>query len=55
MKFVKNTVKLGDKERLDSKQTGNSKPFCQFTKKNSEQSGVSEQFCDGQKVPYHQA
>ena len=31
MKFVKNTVKLGDKERLDSKKTGNSEPFCQFT------------------------
>ena len=26
-------VKLGDKERLDSKQTGNSEPFRQFTSK----------------------
>ena len=31
MKFVINTVKLGDKEQLDSKKTGNSEPFCQFT------------------------
>ena len=52
------TVKLGDKERLDSEQPGNSEPFpvtnlpVYFV--NSEQAGITEQFCDGQKVPYHQ-
>ena len=52
------TVKLGDKERLDSEQLSNSEPFpvtsllVYFI--NSKQPGVSEQSCDDQKVPYHQ-
>ena len=52
-----NTVKLGDKERFDKEKIGVKEPFpvtnlpVYFI--NSEQPGVSEQFCDGQKVPYH--
>ena len=52
------TVKLGYKDWLDSEQPGNSKPFpltnlpVYFIK--SEKPGVSEQFCNDQKVTYHQ-
>ena len=52
------TVKLGDKKWLDCEQPGNSEPFSEtklpvyFT--NNEQPCVSEQFCNDQKVPYHQ-
>ena len=52
------TVKLGDKERLDSEQPGNSEPFPVTNMPvyiiNSEQPGVSEQICDDEKVPYYQ-
>ena len=49
-------VKLGDKEQLDSEQPGNTKPFpvtnlpVYFV--NSEQPGITEQFCDGQKLKF---
>ena len=49
MKFVKNTVKLGDKERLDSKQTGNSEPFCQFTLKIVNNLGLVNNFAMAKK------
>ena len=52
------TVKLGDKERLDSEQPGNSEPFPVTNMPvyiiNSEQPGVREQICDDEKVPYYQ-
>ena len=52
------TVKLGFKERLNKEQIGNSKPFPVTNLPvyliNSEQIGISEQFCDDQKVPNHQ-
>ena len=52
------TVKLGFKEQLNKEQLGNSEPFpvTNFPVYliNSEQIGISEQFCDGQKVPYCQ-
>ena len=45
-------------KRLDSEQPDNSESFpvvnLLFYFINSEQPGISEQFCDGQKVPYHQ-
>ena len=53
-----NTVKLGFKERLDKEQIGNSEPFPLTNLLvyliNSEQIGISEQFCNDQKVPYYQ-
>ena len=53
-----NTVKLGFKERLNKEQLGNSEPFPVTNLPvyliNSEQIGISEQFCDDQKVPYCQ-
>ena len=55
------TVTLGYKERLDSEQPGNSETFSlsNFNLSvyfiNSKRPGVTqEQFCDDQKVPYHQ-
>ena len=52
------TVKLGDKERLDSEQPGNSEQFPVTNMPvyimNSEQPGVSKQICDDEKVPYYQ-
>ena len=52
------TVKLGLNERLNKEQLGNSEPFPVTTSpvhlRNSEQIGISEQFCDDQKVPYCQ-
>ena len=49
------TVKLGFKERLNKEQLGNSEPFPVTNLPvyliNSEQIGISEQFCDDQKVP----
>ena len=62
MKFqalqLQNTVKLGFKERLNKEQLGNSEPFPVTNLPvyliNSEQIGISEQFCDDQKVPYYQ-
>ena len=51
------TVKLGNKERLNTAQLGNSEPFLVTNMPvyliNSEQIGISEQFCDDQKVPYY--
>ena len=50
-----NTVKLGIKELLDKEQIGNSEPFPVTNLPvyliNNDQIGISEQFCDGQKVP----
>ena len=54
MKFqalqLQNTVKLGFKERLNKEQLGNSEPFPVTNLPvfliNSEQIGISEQFCD---------
>ena len=52
------TVKLGFKELLNKEQIGDSEPFpvtnlpVYFV--NSEQAGITEQFCDGQEVTYHQ-
>ena len=62
MEFLKSifacTVKLGFKELLNKEQLGNSEPFSVTNMPvyliNSEQIGISEQFCDGQKVPYYQ-
>ena len=52
------TVKLGFKERLNKEQLGNSEPFPVTNLPvyliNREQIGISEQFCDDQKVPYCQ-
>ena len=52
------TVKLGDKGRLDREKLGNSEPFpvtnLPAYLMNSEQPSFREQFCDDQKVPYHQ-
>ena len=52
------TVKLGNKERLNKEQLGNSKPFSVTNIPvyfmNSEQIGISEKFCDDQKVSYCQ-
>ena len=49
------TVKLGFKERVNKEQIGNIEPFPVTNLSvyliNSEQIGISEQFCDGQKVP----
>ena len=49
------TVKLGFKELLNKEQIGNSEPFPVTNLPvyliNSKQIGISEQFCDGQKVP----
>ena len=54
----KNTVKLGIKELFNKEQIGNSEPFSVTNLPvyliNSEQIGISEQFCDGQKVSYCQ-
>ena len=51
MFFKSQTVKLDDKEQLYSEQPGNSEIF---TKTNLPVYIInSEQFCDGQKVPYH--
>ena len=55
--LLQTTVKLCDKERLDSEQPGNREPFpvtnlpVYFI--HCEQPGVSEQFCNEHKVPYH--
>ena len=47
-------VKLGFKKLLNKEQIGNSEPFpltnLPFYLTNSEQIGISEQFCDDQKV-----
>ena len=49
------TVELGFKELLNKEQIGNSEPFPMTNLPvyliNSDQIGMSEQFCDGQKVP----
>ena len=49
------TVKLGFKEQLNKELLGNSEPFpvtnLPVYLVNSEQIGISEQFCDDQKVP----
>ena len=51
------TVKLGFKELLNKEQIGNSEPFplnnlpVSLININSEQIGITEQFCDDQKVP----
>ena len=54
-RYFRCTVKLGDKKRLDSERPGKSEPFILTNLPvyfiNSEQTGVSEQFCDDQKVP----
>ena len=57
MKFpVQSNLAL--KERLNKEQIGNSEPFPVTNLSvyliNSEQIGISEQFCDGQKVSYCQ-
>ena len=48
-------VKLGFKEWLNKEQLGKSEPFpltnLLVYLKNSEQIGISDQFCDDQKVP----
>ena len=55
---MSNTVKLGDKKRFDKEQIGFKEPF--FVTNipvyliNSEQIGISEKFCDDQKVSYYQ-
>ena len=53
-----NTVKLGFKKLLNKEQIGNSEPFpvtiLPVYLIDNEQIGISEQFCDGQKVPYYQ-
>ena len=50
-------VKLGVKERLKWGKNGHSEPFAMINLLvyliNSEQIGISEQFCDDQKVPYY--
>ena len=50
-----NIVKLGFKERLDKEQIGNSEQFPVTNLLvyliNSEQIGISDQFCDDQKIP----
>ena len=49
------TIKLGNKEFLNKEQIGNSEPFpVPVYLINSEQVGISEQFCDDQKVPQYQ-
>ena len=52
------TVKHGFKERLNKEQLGNIEPFPVTNLPvyviNSEQIGISEQFCDDKKVPYCQ-
>ena len=52
------TVKLGFKELLNKEQIANSEPFSVTNLLvyliNSEKNGISEQFSDDQKVPYHQ-
>ena len=57
-RYFRCTLKLGDKERLDSERPGKSEPFILTNLPvyfiNIEQPGVNEQFCDDQKVPYHQ-
>ena len=49
------TLILGFKELLNKEQIGNSEPFPVTNLPvyliNSKQIGISEQFCDGQKVP----
>ena len=45
-----NTVKLGFKELLNKEQSSNSDHLPIYLI-NSKQIGISEQFCDGQKVP----
>ena len=49
------TVKLGIKEMLNKEQIGNSEPFTVINLPvyliNSEQIGISEQFCNDQKFP----
>ena len=53
--FFTFTVKLGFKELLNKEQTGNSEPFPVSNLPvyliNSEQIGISEQFCDDHSVP----
>ena len=50
------TVKLGNKELFDKEQIGINEPFpvthLPVYLMYSEQIGISEQFCDDQKVPY---
>ena len=50
------SVKLGYKERIDSEHLGNSEPLPATNLPvyfiNSEQPGISEQCCDGQKVSF---
>ena len=52
---IQYTVKLGFMEQLNKEQVGNSEPFpvtnLPVYLKNSKQIGISEQFCDDQKVP----
>ena len=56
--YIVYVVKLGNKERLNEEQLGNSKPFSVTNITvyliNNEQIGISEQLCDGKKVPYYQ-
>ena len=57
--LLHSTVKLGfKKELLNKEQIGNREPFPMTNLPvyliNSEQIGISEQFCDDQKVPYCQ-
>ena len=55
---MSNTVKLGFKELFNKEQIANSEPFPATNLPvyliNSEQIGISEQFCNDQKVHYHQ-
>ena len=57
-KHKQSTVKLGFQELLNKDQIDNSEPFSMTNLPiyliNSEQIGISEQFCDGQKVSYCQ-
>ena len=54
IRLLQNTVKFGFKELLDKEQIGNSEPFTvnnfPVYLMNSEQIGISEQFCNDQKV-----
>ena len=53
--LINTTFKLGIKELFNKEQIGNSEPFPVTNLPvyliNSEQIGISEQFCDDQKVP----
>ena len=56
--LIDSIVKLAFKELLNKEQIGNSKPFTVTNLPvyliNSEQIGITEQFCDDQKVPFYQ-